>query len=196
MLLGFASKILCFSQDIIILKNGDEIKSKVLEINTSEIKYKKFDNADGPTFTMAKQDVFMIKYPNGSKDVFNNTVGANTTVNDNKSANDAKVIFYRTKSFAGSGNAFIIGSNKPDTVFVKLKNGTYCEIKIKDFRDWEFIGGTLNISAYQKISIEQGKTYYIHCFLKASFPADKGCFELVDEQTALNAMKDLKVYKK
>jgi len=58
------------SQDIITNKNGDEIKSKVLEITQTEIKYKKIGNANGPTYTIPKSDVFMIKYENGEKDVF------------------------------------------------------------------------------------------------------------------------------
>ena len=59
------------AQDYIILKNGDEIKSKVLEISTSEIKYKKFENIDGPTIVILKSTVFMIKYKNGTKDIIN-----------------------------------------------------------------------------------------------------------------------------
>ena len=60
-----------FSQDIIVLKTGDEIKSKVLEVSTDQVKYKKWENMDGPTYTSLKSEVFMIKYQNGSKDVFN-----------------------------------------------------------------------------------------------------------------------------
>lgn len=60
----------CFSQDNIIKKNGDEIKAKILEIGISEIKYKKFENQAGPSYTILKSDVFMIKYENGTKDVF------------------------------------------------------------------------------------------------------------------------------
>ena len=37
------------------------------------IKYKKFDNPDGPVYTLKKSEVFMIKYPNGNKDVFNDS---------------------------------------------------------------------------------------------------------------------------
>lgn len=60
-----------FSQDVIILKSGDEILSKVEEVTISEIKYKKFDNLTGPLYSIEKAKVFMIKYENGSKDVFN-----------------------------------------------------------------------------------------------------------------------------
>lgn len=51
--------------DIIVLKNGQEIKAKVLEIGVNEIKYKDCDNVNGPTISKRSWDVFMIKYPNG-----------------------------------------------------------------------------------------------------------------------------------
>jgi hypothetical protein len=60
----------CFAQDIITKKNSEDIQAKVIEVGTSEIKYKKFDNQNGPTFTLLKSDVLMIRYENGSKDVF------------------------------------------------------------------------------------------------------------------------------
>ena len=59
-----------FSQDIIVKKNGDEIESKVLEITLEVVKYKKYDNLEGPTISILKTEIFMIKYENGTKDVF------------------------------------------------------------------------------------------------------------------------------
>ena len=59
------------SQDIIFLKNGDEIQAVVSEIGTDDVKYKKIDNSNGPSYTLKKSEVFMIRYANGSKDVFN-----------------------------------------------------------------------------------------------------------------------------
>lgn len=50
------------AQDVIIRKNGDEIQAKVLAVSDSEIDYKKWSNQNGPTYTMSKNDVFMIKY--------------------------------------------------------------------------------------------------------------------------------------
>lgn len=58
------------AQDIITLKTGEEIKAKVNEVELNVIKYTKFDNQTGPIYTIYKADVFMIKYENGSKDVF------------------------------------------------------------------------------------------------------------------------------
>jgi hypothetical protein len=68
------------AQDIITLKNGDEIKSKVLEVLSDQVKYKKWENIDGPTYSSMKTEVFMIKYQNGTKDVFKSTEVLNTNV--------------------------------------------------------------------------------------------------------------------
>jgi len=39
------------AQDLITLRNGDQITARVAEITLTEIKYKRFDNLDGPTIT-------------------------------------------------------------------------------------------------------------------------------------------------
>jgi len=62
------------AQDVIVLKNGDEIKSLVQEIGIEYVKYKKFDNQTGPTYNVAITQIFMIKYANGTRDVFNQVV--------------------------------------------------------------------------------------------------------------------------
>lgn len=60
-----------YSQDIITLINGNEIEAKVIEISPSEIKYKKFDNLGGPTIVVQKNEVFLIKYENGTREKIN-----------------------------------------------------------------------------------------------------------------------------
>lgn len=57
--------------DNIILKNGEEIKAKVIEITQDEIKYKKCDNLNGPIYSIKKVEVLIIKYFNGTKDIIN-----------------------------------------------------------------------------------------------------------------------------
>ncbi|MBO0933060.1 hypothetical protein [Fibrella aquatilis] len=57
------------AQDNIILKTGQEVSAKVLEVSKAEIKYKRADNPDGPIYTMTAGEVFLIKYANGTKDV-------------------------------------------------------------------------------------------------------------------------------
>ena len=64
------SPLFASAQDVITLKSGDEIQAKVTEVGQTEVKYKRFDNPDGPTYTVNKSDIFMVKYQNGQKDVF------------------------------------------------------------------------------------------------------------------------------
>lgn len=62
---------LLHAQDTIYLKNGDEIKAKVLAIRPTEVEYKKADNPDGPTYAIEKYKILMILYADGTKDIFN-----------------------------------------------------------------------------------------------------------------------------
>jgi hypothetical protein len=59
-----------FSQDLIILRNGDEIKAKVTEINDSDISYKRESNPTGPTYKLKKSKIFFVRYASGDKDFF------------------------------------------------------------------------------------------------------------------------------
>ena len=59
------------AQDVITLRNGENILAKVLEVSQRDIKYKKFTNLNGPTYTVDIIQVQMIRYENGEKDIFN-----------------------------------------------------------------------------------------------------------------------------
>ncbi len=61
---------ICFCQDILTTKTGEDVLAKIIEVGHTEIKYKKFDNQDGPVFTLLRSDVLMIRYENGTKDIF------------------------------------------------------------------------------------------------------------------------------
>ena len=58
------------SCDEIIYNDGNKLKAKVIEINTTEIHYKRCNLIDGPTFIDKQNKVFMIKYANGKSKVF------------------------------------------------------------------------------------------------------------------------------
>ncbi|HVA98003.1 MAG TPA: hypothetical protein VNG53_03835 [Bacteroidia bacterium] len=60
------------AQDTIVQTNGTRIIAVVQEVGTTEIKYKKYANREtSPVYTIAKDQVSMIKYADGTKDVFN-----------------------------------------------------------------------------------------------------------------------------
>lgn len=126
--LGSLIFLFTYSQDLIIKKNGDEIKSKVLEVNLGIIKYKKYDNLNGPTFEVKKSDVFIIKYENGTKDVINtlkSTSSSISTTNDNQDEAGnlcftekhrstsiiygVSALFGGITSFGNSGGSYFIG---------------------------------------------------------------------------------------
>ena len=59
-----------FSQDVIVKKDGNTIVSKVVEVTPEYIKYKKFSNPQGPTYSIKIDDVTSVNYENGDKDTF------------------------------------------------------------------------------------------------------------------------------
>jgi hypothetical protein len=75
----FSYKI--FSQDMINATDGRSISAKVLEIGSTEIKYKNSANQDGPVYVMNKSDISSIKYENGTEDVFAKTSQADQESN-------------------------------------------------------------------------------------------------------------------
>lgn len=55
--------------DVMVMRNGNEVQVKVLEVAQTSVRYKKCENLGGPDYLVDKSEVFMIKYANGSKDV-------------------------------------------------------------------------------------------------------------------------------
>ncbi len=111
------------AQDIITLKDGSDIQAKILEINASEIKYKKYSNPDGPIYTIQKNDVLIVQYENGEKDVFSynqHTSNTKEKIYEGMKYNEYRK-FYDTKNYisqptdpysrgwAGVASAFIPG---------------------------------------------------------------------------------------
>jgi hypothetical protein len=72
----FLTVSIAFAQDVITLKTGTDIQAIVQEVGIDEIKYKKFDNPNGPNYILQKSEVFRITYANGSRDVFNDATVA------------------------------------------------------------------------------------------------------------------------
>ena len=58
------------SQDIITTKKGEDILAKIFENTKTDIKYRLYDDPEGPVYTLLKSDILMIRYDNGSKEIF------------------------------------------------------------------------------------------------------------------------------
>lgn len=57
------------SCDLLVYRDGTEVLVKTTEISEFQVRYKRCDNLNGPTFVTEKSDLFMIKYANGSKEL-------------------------------------------------------------------------------------------------------------------------------
>jgi hypothetical protein len=64
------SRFFVFSQDIIYLKDGTEIKAKIIELTNEFVKYKKYEQQEGPLRNQLISGVFMVIYENGTREVF------------------------------------------------------------------------------------------------------------------------------
>ncbi|MDR0443284.1 MAG: hypothetical protein LBH44_07760 [Treponema sp.] len=82
----FAGIISVAAQDLIIMKDGNTIEAKVLEITPQEIKYKRHNHLDGPTVVIPIAGVLSIKYENGTTEIINAGAAA---VQENAQANAA-----------------------------------------------------------------------------------------------------------
>ena len=69
-LLCMAVFVSMFAQDIIVTNASERIDAKVTEVSETEVKYKKADNLDGPTFVLPTAKIASIIYKNGSVQTF------------------------------------------------------------------------------------------------------------------------------
>lgn len=58
------------AQDKIYRKNGQIIKAKILEIGVEEVKYKPFENPDGPLYVLPQDKILKIVFENGKTEKF------------------------------------------------------------------------------------------------------------------------------
>lgn len=59
-----------YSQDKIFRKNGKIVEARIVEIGSDEIKYKEFNNPDGPVYVLETDRISKIVYANGKTEKF------------------------------------------------------------------------------------------------------------------------------
>jgi len=155
------------AQDVIFIKDGSEIKCKVVEIEDVSVKYKKLDQQDGPFRNINKADIFMIIYEDGTREVFakpgqtEESLTQTTTHTQPASKSDSAILYvYRPGEYRGFALAYDlyvgdqkIGAvrNKSEFTFVFHQEGPVevwakTEKKVSIFLDIKF-----------------GEKYYIKC---------------------------------
>ena len=76
------------AQDVIVKKDNSTILSKVIEVSSSEIKYKKWSNQDGPIYSISRNEIISINYQNGDVEKFENSSTNHITIQQNNSSNN------------------------------------------------------------------------------------------------------------
>lgn len=78
----FCASLMTMAQDVIVKKDGSTIQSKVMEINGTEIKYKKWSNQDGPMYSIDRSEILSINYQNGEVEKFSEVFIENPPTSD------------------------------------------------------------------------------------------------------------------
>ena len=92
------------SCDVIYFRNNKVVSAKVVEINSTDIKYKRCDNLDGPLIVVDKNSVKSILYKNGDTETFTESypvkpIQENTRINKTSPSPDANYDGYAIASF-------------------------------------------------------------------------------------------------
>lgn len=176
------------AQDIIVLKDASEITSKVLEISETNISYKKWDNPDGPTYSIPIKQVATIRYANGSTDVFNKSnrikeISQNDTEqkkeddaqNERPFIKGARFHAYQTNGFyvgesIGIDIAWSLGVRVFDYGYIGVESGFNCEFRyaMRTVPVY-FVPILLNTRAYIPINKN------IHPFIECSSGVELDC---------------------
>jgi hypothetical protein len=70
-LILFSGTVEMNAQDVITKKDGSEIRAKVTEVGETAVKYKLYNNLNGPVYESPKSALFMLLFEDGTKIVFN-----------------------------------------------------------------------------------------------------------------------------
>lgn len=113
------------AQDTIGFRNNTIVSAKISEVGVTEIKYKRFDNLEGPHYSVFKTEVAFIKYANGFIDSIKlSTPVANTIllVKDNELTYKRNRVLYKGRGINDRKLKSLINTCDVPEKQVKLKN--------------------------------------------------------------------------
>jgi hypothetical protein len=119
LMFGFASQ----AQDILTFKNGNDLKVKVQEITPQEIKYKRYDNLNGPVITILRNSATAVLYENGTLENLAEDVAQAATPMVEKEGykvGDLVSLIYYDQKYEGE---ILEINERRGTAFVKFDNG-------------------------------------------------------------------------
>ena len=137
------------AQDIIVLKKAQEIQGKVLSVEARDVKYKKYSNLDGPTYSLPKTDIFMIKYENGEKEVFNSETSDATVRVEKAEKQNLSTVDTNNKTYSDFQKEVEKAKDKDERVIFSVRgSGNMCIFRFSDGKESDRnvgFGGSLGV---------------------------------------------------
>ena len=143
LILSYTFNLNVSAQDVIVKTSGEEIKAKVTEIGISEIKYKKFENLDGPIMVISKSEVFKINYENGTFELITQVGMQDTKKNTSKykSRREAGWSFFFSFLYPGIGQFYNKQPGKGIPMFIGYTVASTIILSgvLPDYETWPLI---------------------------------------------------------
>ena len=99
------------AEDIIVTNKAQKIDAKILEVSTSEIRYKELDNPDGPIFILRVDEINSIIYANGKVVLYNQPIQNSSEEEAIAKANQFGSLFDNSSGSSQNGNPIGLGSH-------------------------------------------------------------------------------------
>ena len=144
------------AQDRIVFRNADEVKAKVISITDNDVTYIAWDNLEGPSYTISKNNILFIEYKNGKKEVINA---------DNNSAAKQPLICSNTPIVKFQGYANL------GTIFAQYGAGPTFDITAGvRILDYFYAGIATGFHTYIETTYAYGYTELVDCSWAAYVP--------------------------
>lgn len=137
-----------WAQDIIVTTDAKKIEAKITEVSKSEIRYKEFDNIDGPVFVIETKEINSIIYSNGKVVLYNNQQSAENAMQERTVREETEQNVNVDFELEGTGASLWCN-------FKNLSSGA------TDFR-WDFGDGTFSFAKEKATKVyEKPGTYTV-----------------------------------
>ncbi len=170
-----------WAQDIIYKKDQTEIQAKVLNVGKSDIQFKRFDNLDGPTYTIDLATVTKIVYENKTVDDFSQQKSVPSSTKVLKKLGKNQLTLQPLKIIGTENQVYLSGGVYLERIILKgligIKAGVFMsnnqqmagatyELKFYPTRQGKLkyytgIGGKSGLFYYENISKGKGDAFNI-----------------------------------
>lgn len=146
------------SQDILETMDGRELEVKVEEIGVNTIKFRKFNNLDGPVYEMKKIEVMKITFENGTQEF----IAMNENFRSISLEDTQNILIEKINEYA-----FEHGNDKK--TYVVSFEDNYLRLRLKHFKGDFYGEGELfdmgNVYEFQRISKRDGNIAFINIYV-------------------------------